>query len=160
MTTTLAVTLALLATAPVAARDAIPMLPFAELLEPTGDALRPTTRAAALAGRRVRLDGFMARMEDSPRGGFWLVPRPLACDESGGGTGDLPPEAVFVVVRSAARRAIAFRPGALSVTGVLELGPRADADGRVSSIRVVLDRPHAATRSPSQRSPRNSEVHP
>jgi hypothetical protein len=133
-------------------------LRFSELLEHAGEALRPSSRAAALAGRRVRLDGFMARMEDPPRGGFWLVPRPLECDESGDGTGDLPPDAVFVVVRSAAGREVAFRSGALSVTGILELGPRADGQGRVSSIRIVLDGPAAGPRSPSPRSTRTTEV--
>lgn len=157
-TTTLFAALALLATAPAAPSGAAPTLRLQELLERDGDALRPSARAASLAGRRVHLDGFMARMEEPPGGGFWLVPRPLECDESGDGTGDLPPSAVFVVVRSAGARAVAFRPGLLSVTGVLELGARAGPDGRVSSIRILLDRPPEAGRTSQHRSAPSQEV--
>lgn len=156
--TPLTAALALLAAAPASSRDAAPTLRLAELLEQDGGALRPSARAAALSGRRVHLDGFMAQMEEPPGGGFWLVPRPLECDESGDGTGDLPPTAVFVVVRSAGDRAVAFRPGLLSVTGVLELGARAGPDGRVSSIRLLLDGPPRAARKPQRRSAHSPEV--
>ncbi len=116
-------------------------LSFAELFDGGPGPLRPSERLLSLAGRRVRMVGFMAHMEDPPAGAFWLVPRPVACDESGGGVGDLPPDAVRVVVRSAAGTPVGFVPGALAVTGLLELGNAADAEGHVSALRIVLDRP-------------------
>ncbi len=115
-------------------------LAFSELFERATGPLRPSGKLRSLHGRRVRLVGFMARMEDPPDGAFWLVPRPVECDESGGGSGDLPPDAVRVVVRSAAGRPVPFVPGALAVAGVLQLGNAADAEGRVSALRLVLDR--------------------
>jgi len=133
-------------------------LSFAELFEGGSGPLRPSEKLLSLAGRRVRLVGFMARMEEPPTGAFWLVPRPVECDESGGGVGDLPPDAVRVVVRSRAGKPVPFVPGALAVTGLLEVGNADDDDGHVSALRIVLDRPEdlrprrarAAAPSPSR----------
>jgi len=83
----------------------------------------------------------MVEMEVPPRGSFYLVPRPLLADESGGGTADLPPHAVrVVVVRSSPGEVIPFVARPIEVTGVLVLGNAVDEDGRVSAIRLVLDR--------------------
>jgi hypothetical protein len=123
------------------ARGEAAPLAFRDFFEATPRELRPSGKLLALEGRRVRLVGFMAQMEQPPRGGFYLTPRPVFCDEAGGGTADLPPESVRVVVRSSPNQPIAFAPGALEVTGVLELGNRGDQEGRVSAVRLVLDRP-------------------
>jgi hypothetical protein len=125
-------------------------LEFRELLASTGQGLRPSERAASLEGRRVRMVGFMAHMEVAPRGAFYLTPRPVSCDEAGAGNADLPPEAVYVVVRSAGGEEIEFTPRVLEVTGRLEVGNRVEADGRVTHLRLVLDRPQdLAGTSPS-----------
>src|SRR5262249_42903204 len=116
-------------------------LSFREFFEPSPRALRPSARLASLDGTRVRLVGFMAEMELPPKGGFFLCSTPVVATEAGGGTADLPPDAVFVVVRSAAGKELALVRGPLEVVGVLELGGRADDDGYVSTIRVVLDGP-------------------
>jgi hypothetical protein len=113
-------------------------LELRELLDP-GPVLKPSAKATSLTGKRVRMVGFMAQMELPPKGGFYLVPRPLHADEAGGGTADLPPQSVLVVSRSTAGQTVPFIRGALEVTGILELGNRADADGRVSAIRLILD---------------------
>jgi hypothetical protein len=105
---------------------------------PTG--LGPSARARSLAGRRVRLVGFMARLEEAPRGAFWLASRPLTCDEGGAGTGDLPLDAVRVVVRSAPDREVAWLPGPIEVTGTLQVGREEDALGGTSGFRLLLDR--------------------
>jgi hypothetical protein len=125
-------------------------LAFGELFVASARELRPSPRLQALAGRRVRLTGFMVRMEDPPRGAFYLAPRPVDCDESGAGIGDRPPEAVRVVVRSSRQEVLPWVPRPLEVTGVLELGPQADEAGRVSAIRIVLDRPGAEEPGQSQ----------
>ena len=52
-------------------------LSFADLLAP-GPALRPSPGLAALAGRRVQLSGFMADLEEPPRGAFYLTARPCS----------------------------------------------------------------------------------
>jgi hypothetical protein len=148
--------LALLAAGPTAQlagrsaeRNAEP-LAFGELFVASARELRPSPRLQALAGHRVRLTGFMVKMEDPPRGAFYLAPRPVDCDESGAGTGDLPPEVVRVVVRSSPEEVLPWVPRPLEVTGVLELGPQPDGAGRVSAIRIVLDRPGAEEPDSSQ----------
>jgi hypothetical protein len=139
------------ARAELAPAEAIP-LTFADLLAP-GPALKPSPRLATLAGHRVKLAGFMAELEEPPRGAFYLASRPVRCDEGGGGTGDLPPDAVRVVVRSASGEEIPFYPGLLEVTGLLETGAQADEDGRPSYFRVTLDRPEDLGRPPSRSTP-------
>ena len=115
-------------------------LAFVELLESSPRALVPTAKLTSLVGHRVTMIGYMAQLETAPRGGFFLVPSPVDGDESGGGTADLPPSAVFVIVPSAAGRSIDTVPGPVRVTGVLELGPREDPDGLLTRIRLHLDR--------------------
>lgn len=122
--------------APVAAFA--PALEFRELLD-TGPTLRPSAKALAHAGKRVRLVGFMADMEEPMHGAVYLVPRPIHLDESGAGTGDLPLESVLIEVPGGDGRAIPHAEGALEAIGVLEVGNRADDQGRVSNFRLRLD---------------------
>jgi len=138
---------ALLLLGPGGVRRAAPQpLSFREIFDPSAPGLEPSARLRSLVGRRVRLTGYMARMESPPKGGFYLCASPVLATEAGGGTADLPPDAVFVVVRSAAGKELAHIERPLEVTGLLELGPQADDEGRVSRIRILLDRPR--TRSP------------
>lgn len=126
-------------TSAAAAPDA-PTLELRELFEP-GPGLRPSRKTAAFDGRRVRLVGFMAEMELPPTGAFYLVPRPVQCDEAGGGTADLPPESVLVTVPWMAGKTLPHLPGAVEVTGTLAVGNRSDAEGRVSNFRLRLEGP-------------------
>jgi hypothetical protein len=134
-----------------ALEPAVP-LAFAELLDP-GPALRPSAKALALDGKRVRIVGFMADMEEPMAGAFYLVPRPIKLDESGAGTGDLPLESLLVEVVQAEGRVLPHADGALEGTGVLEVGNRADDHGRSSNFRLRLDPDqrlaHAAKAAPS-----------
>jgi hypothetical protein len=113
-------------------------LEFREFFAP-GAGLALTRKLRALSGQRVRLVGFMAQLELPPRGAFYLVPRPVRCDESGGGTADLPPESVLVISASSAGQAVPFLAGALEVAGVLEVGNQPDSEGRVSAFQLRLD---------------------
>jgi hypothetical protein len=146
--------LPLLAAAPAAAAEPgeAVEISFSDLLLP-GPKLAPSPKIASLAGRRVRLVGFMAELEDPARGAFYLTARPVRCDEGGGGTGDLPPDAVLVMVTSASGQEIPFYPGPIEVAGVLGLGAAADEAGRPSSFRITLDRPRDLERPPSAPSP-------
>ena len=94
---------------------------FSELLRVEGRGLAPTEKLKALDGERVKIDGFMAQMENPVPGGFWLCPVAVFQDESGAGTGDLPPHSIFVKVRSAQEKPVEYLKGLLTVTGVLEL---------------------------------------
>jgi hypothetical protein len=143
-------------------RAEVPRLAFSEFFEASSAELKPSARLIALSGRRVKLVGFMAKMEVAPKGAFYLTPRPVSCDEEGGGTADLPPEAVFVVVRSSAGREIPHTPRALEVTGLLEVGYRVEDDDRVTHVRLVLDRPQDLPGASPKRSrpPHPTEVHP
>jgi len=123
-------------------------LAFSEFFEPAPGELKASAKLLGLDGRRVRLVGFMAQMEEPPDGAFYLCPRPVFCDESGGGTAALPPEAVRVVVRSAQGKKISFIPHALEVTGLLEVGHHAAEDGQVAPVRLILDRPPDSPHSP------------
>lgn len=123
-------------------RARVPATPLkaSELFDP-GATLEVSAKARALDGKRVRIVGFMAQMELPPKGGFFLSPRPVHCDEAGGGTADLPPESVMVIANSARNREVPFMEGALEMTGVFDVGNRADSDGRVSAFRLILDGP-------------------
>ncbi|HZS06376.1 MAG TPA: hypothetical protein VFD58_16170 [Blastocatellia bacterium] len=129
-------------------------LEFSEFFEPATSELKPSVKLLSLDGKRARLTGFMAQMEDPPEGAFYLCPRPVACDESGGGSGDLPVESVRVIVRSAKGRRIDFIPRAIEVTGILRVGRQnddpGDVSGHVSLIRLILDGPGGRPRPARQ----------
>jgi hypothetical protein len=102
--------------------------------------LAPTLTSAQ--GKRVRMVGFMAHMEQAPSGAFYLTRLPVSCDEMGAGTGDLPVDAVRVNIVPPPKQ-VPFVPGLIEVTGVLDLGRREEPDGAVSHIRLVLPLPSA-----------------
>jgi hypothetical protein len=116
-------------------------LAFSEFFRPASARLQPSDKLIGLDGQRVRIVGFMAQMEDGPSGAFYLAARPVNCDEGGAGTGDLPPDAVLVVVPWSAGAEIRFLPGPLEVVGTLHLGAATRQDGSPSRIRIVLDSP-------------------
>jgi hypothetical protein len=115
---------------------------FVEDIEPPE--LSPTLLSAA--GKRVRMVGFMAHMDQPPAGAFYLTSRPVSCDETGAGTGDLPVDSIRVNVIPAPKE-VAFVPGPIEVTGLLELGRQEEPDGAVSHIRLVLALPSTSSAS-------------
>jgi len=104
---------------------------------PAGARVAPEVEA--LAGQTVRLVGHMAQMEEPSPGAFYLAPRPVDADESGGGTGDLPPRSVRVEVPG--RDELPWIRGPVEVEGRLEVGRLEDAEGRVSYLRIVVKVP-------------------
>jgi hypothetical protein len=123
---------------PAVAEPPAQRLEFAEFFEP-GSGLHPSQKLRSLVGQRVRLVGFMAQLELPPKGAFYLVPRPVRCDESGAGNADLPLESVLVISQSSAGRVVPFLAGALELTGTFELGNEPDSEGRMSAFRLRLD---------------------
>jgi hypothetical protein len=130
------------------ATSALPpeLLKFSDFFQ-AGAGLVPTTRVLASSGKRVRLVGFMARMEIPSSRAFYLASRPVVCDESGGGSADLPPDAVRVEVPWAKQSEIPFIAGPVEVVGIFGVGSHVESDGRVSAFRLVLDPP--APRAPA-----------
>jgi hypothetical protein len=118
--------------------DTAAPLEFRDLLD-SGPKLQPSAKATALDGKRVRVVGFMAEMEEPIPGAFYLVPRPIRLDESGAGTGDLPLESILIAVPGSEGKIIPHAEGALEGIGLLEVGNRADDQGRVSNFRLRLD---------------------
>jgi hypothetical protein len=108
---------------------------------PAGNRIAPEVEA--LAGHRVRLVGFMVHMEEPPRAAFYVTTRPIDADESGGGTGDLPPGAARVEVPWLEGE-VPFVRGPIEVVGVLQVERAEDDAGRVSWIRVVMEAPPSA----------------
>jgi hypothetical protein len=114
-------------------------LSFKEFFEDAKGPIQPSRKLIGLNGKRVSLVGFMAQMEIAPLGAFYLCPRPVVCDEEGGGTADLPPESVLVIMRSQKGQTVSFIPNALEVTGILEVGAQTSTDGSISYFRLILD---------------------
>lgn len=116
-------------------------LSFKDFFDTGASELKPSRKLISLTGKRVRLIGFMSQMEEPPVGAFYLCPRPVLADESGGGTADLPPESVLVIVPSSHGKKILFMPERLETVGILDVGRREETDGRISFIRLLLDKP-------------------
>ena len=120
---------------------AVPTIEFREFFEANTSELKPSAKLLGLNGRRARLVGFMAQMERPLQGAFYLCPRPVYSDESGGGTAELPIGSVRVIVRTAKGKSIPFVSRPIEVVGILEVGNQTEDDGTVSAIRLILDPP-------------------
>ena len=123
------------------APEGVTDLTFAEFFGPIGDrGLDYSEKLRGLAGRRVRLAGFMVREQERAPGRYRLAAWPVVVESQGLCTfDDTPPSTAYVVVPAAGQQPPPWQPGRLVVTGVLEFGPRAESDGRNSFVRLVLD---------------------
>jgi hypothetical protein len=105
--------------------------------------LEPSVKLLALQGRQVRLLGYMARQDaaDAAPGVILLTPLPVTLgDEDERFADDLPVTTVYVhLAASPQSPALTYVPGLLGLSGRLELGSQAEADGRRSSVRLRLD---------------------
>jgi hypothetical protein len=129
--------------APAAADSQPPLLDLRALFAERAGVRVIAPEVEALHGHPVRVRGFMVPMEEPPEGVFYLASRPAECDESGGGTGDLPVESVLVRVPGVDGQAIPWRAAPVEILGTLEVGRKEEADGRVSFLRVLLQEPPA-----------------
>jgi hypothetical protein len=107
--------------------------------------LAPTAELKRLAGRRVRITGYMVEEQEPLAGQFKLTLLPVKLAEREDGPADDLPAATVVVHLSSANalRAVKFDPNPIVVTGTLELGPREEPDGRISQVRLLLDPDHS-----------------
>ncbi len=138
-------------TPPVRAAAPAPVpLAFTEFFVPPPAPLALSTKMQTLNGKRVKLQGYMVKMENPMAGAFYLTQHPTFCDEEGAGTADLPPACIRVVVRGAKDRPLGFVGRPLIVTGLLQVGAQTEADGQVSHFRLILDGPEPVNVSPKQ----------
>lgn len=128
-------------------------LTFAEFFTPIVGArgLEYSERLRALDGHRIRICGYMVKQQVRSRGMLLLAPLPVATDEPEYGLCDeLPASTLHVFVADHADRLVPLVPGILVLIGRLELGPRAESDGRISVARLFLDpAPVAVASSPT-----------
>ncbi|AAU91581.1 hypothetical protein MCA2188 [Methylococcus capsulatus str. Bath] len=103
--------------------------------------LEPTDKLRGLAGKRVRVHGYLVQEEEPLPGLVMLTPVPVTLAELADGPADyLPPATLFAHVSGDnADRTLAYRPGLWTLTGTLELGSREEPNGRVSYARLNLD---------------------
>lgn len=119
-----------------------PFLKFSEIfVMPVGPkGLEYTDRVKSLDGQKVRMQGYMALRSQMVSGQFIMTPMPIVLhDAEMGPCDDLPPTAVWVHVPGMGAMVTPHEQGLIEVSGVVSLGPREEADGRVSSIRIELD---------------------
>jgi hypothetical protein len=133
-------------------------LKFGELYRPIGmRGLDYTDKVRALAGRKVRMLGYMVRQCEPRPGVFLLTPMPLQLHEHEYGLAeDMPATLVHVCPTVDPNAIVPFTPGLLLLTGTLSLGPREEADGRISSVRLLLDPPAPAPKAPPAPAAKNS----
>jgi hypothetical protein len=116
-------------------------LKFAEIYEPIGGGgLRYSRKSLALDGRKVRILGYMVERDAPVPGLLLLAPVPVRLHErEAGEADDLPAATLFVIVPDRAAEILPHTPGPLLLTGTLQLGNREESDGRISSVRLILD---------------------
>lgn len=104
--------------------------------------LEPSEKLLASNGKRVRLVGYMVREENPAPNRFMLSPLPVTLgDEDESLSDDLPPSTVFVRLTNTHDRNVPYIPGLIHLTGILEIGAKDEAEGRVSAVRLILDAP-------------------
>jgi hypothetical protein len=119
-------------------------LKFRELFKfPIGSrGLEPSEKLIGLNGKPVRMVGYMAKEENPTAGLFILSPLPVNLgDEDESFADDLPANAVYVRMDSASNSIVPYLPGLIKLTGILQVGFEQEIDGRVSTVRLLLDAP-------------------
>jgi hypothetical protein len=119
-------------------------LKFKELFKsPVGDrGLEFSDTAKGLDGKKVRILGYMVRQSTPMPWKILLAPMPTTvCEREYGFADDLPASVVHVTLPKTPSPLAPFTPGPLLLTGTLHLGNREEVDGRVSAVRLDLDRP-------------------
>lgn len=143
------------------ASNALPPLPpgvselkfsdfFRQPIGPRG--LEYTDQLRSLEGRRIRILGYMVQQTKPVDRCFLFAPMPVSLNEHEyGHADDLPATALHVLTDEAAPAQTPFTPGPLLLTGKLSLGNRTEADGRISTVRLLLDPPTAEQKAAAER---------
>ncbi len=115
--------------------------------------LKVTDKLRRLDGQRVRILGYMVHQEEPPAGRFLFTPMPAQIHEHDNGLADdLPASTLYVSVPALRTEEVPYVSGLMLLTGTLNVGNRAEPDGRISVARLALD-PSEASPLPSPPSP-------
>lgn len=102
--------------------------------------LEPTERLRALDGKQVRMTGYMVHQEQPIANRLILAAMPISMSEDEDGLADdLPPNVVFVHLLRSPETPMAYQRGVLQFTGTLSVRPKEEVDGRVSSVRLLVE---------------------
>ena len=110
---------------------------FIRPIGPRGAAYTP--KLLELAGKRVRLQGFMVRRATYTPGRCILTQAPITLHEREMGLADDLPITATWIDMPGGRGGLGHIGGIIEVTGVLSLGPRRESDGRVSHVRIAAE---------------------
>ena len=127
---------------PAASDPAVPELSFDQFFGPVGEeGLTYSARLQSLAGKRVRIAGYMVREPQRERGVFVLVQHTgTAHAQAGCIAPHLPPAVVYVHLPPAVSASrIPFVPGRHVLIGTLELGVESEPGGRNSWVRLRME---------------------
>jgi hypothetical protein len=124
-----------------AAEGPAPLLEPREVLVARGAGAEFSPRVLALAGQRVRVRGWLVVFEEPGRSAFWLAPLRVFQDESGAGSGDLPPGSIRVAAPAEVLDALPAEAVPVEAAGRLEVGREVDGEGRPSLVRLVVEDP-------------------
>lgn len=137
-------------------------LKFSEFfVSPVGPrGLELTDRLLSLDGKRVRILGYMVRNERGLPGQFLFAAMPVQLHDHDS-SDDLPAALVHVSVPTNVGQQVPYAPGLMLLTGTLDLGPREEADGRNSLVRLAVDPPPAesAQRNSNPTAPLTAQFH-
>lgn len=127
----------------------VAQLKFADFFKPIGDrGLEYSEMMRTLEGKRVRILGYMVRSDTPAAGMFLFAPKPMTLHESEYGLADdLPATVAHVFVAERQDEIVPYTPGPMLLTGTINLGPREEADGRISNVRLMLDAPPRARKA-------------
>ena len=107
--------------------------------------LEYSKEARLLGGKNVRITGSMVRHPHDDAAVFLMTPQPMTLNmQEYGLADDLPPNAVHVILPVLPGMAPDWVRQPIVVHGRLELGSRAEMDGRVSHIRLFAEQITAA----------------
>lgn len=118
-------------------------LKFSEMFSmPVGPfGLEPSAKLLSLAGKPVRITGYVVSTERPVPGRLVLSPLPvMEGDADERLADDLPLSAVFVHLSgNAATQVVPDIRGLVRLAGILQVGSRDESDGRVSAVRLLID---------------------
>ena len=147
--------------------EAVPPLPadvtelkFTEFfVSPIGDrGLTFTDKLRGLDGKRVRVLGYMARQEQPVPGMFLFSALPVRLNEEHYGLADdLPAATLFVSMPKDRDQVVPHTSGLMLLTGTLSVGNHEEADGRISTARLALEKPEPAVGKNFPSSPKSTE---
>lgn len=111
-------------------------------IKPAGPkGLEFTEKAKSLSGRKIQVKGFMVRYPHPDPKLFVFNSTPMVLNFQEYRLADsLPPEAIHVITEVPEGKAFSYYRDEMILLGTIEYGPRTEMDGRVSHLRLRLDR--------------------